>query len=392
MGRSGDGVGLLDVYDEERVSLISQNLATAIDAATFGERSWDEVPTILSEAFPGSWGGLANMNFPESRLNFLSLQNMDPAFVTAYAEHFAYINPWNAFWGAFKGSAIGASEEVCPARNFIKTEFYNDWLLPQDRAVAAAGTKVVGQRDEAVHLLLHYPLARSTVYDRAAVKVLSNVRGNLERSINMARLLRADVETAVAKAALVERGRCAAFIVDGDRRLRDMNALAERLFASGEGVAARQGRCHLLDADADACFAATLDKLSRRSPTPLSRIGFRTATGAWQVSLAALPIAPPPVGGRLVLLQPRPMILVLVADLGMRASSGGNLNAFASVFGLTQAEIVFCKRLLLGESIVEAAEQLGITQGTARTRLKTIFQKTNTSRQAELMLLLVNAG
>ncbi|WP_306226708.1 helix-turn-helix transcriptional regulator [Bosea beijingensis] len=330
------------------------------------------------------------MNFSESRLNFLSLQNMEPAFAAAYAGHFAAINPWNAYWGRIKGTTIAASEEVSPAQNFIKTEFYNDWLLPQNRAVAAAGMKLVGESGEVVNLLVHYPLSRSEVYDTATVKILTNIRGNLERSVNLARLLRADVETAVAEAALVERGRCAAFIIDGDRRLREANRLAERLFASGHGVAVRHGRCHLGDATADARFASALEALSRGEPTPISRIGFRTATGAWQLSLASLPVAQPPGGARLALLPPRRMVLVLVTDLGSRGLSAGNLDALAGGFGLTQSEIAFCKRLLLGETIAEAADKLGITQGTARTRLKTIFQKTGTSRQAELMLLLVN--
>ena len=84
------------------------------------------------------------------------------------------------------------------------------------------------------------------------------------------------------------------------------------------------------------------------------------------------------------------MVLVLVTDLGSRSLNAGSLDALAGGFGLTQSEIALCKRLLLGETVVEAAEKLGITPGTARTRLKAIFQKTGTSRQAELMLLLVN--
>lgn len=206
------------------------------------------------------------MNFSESRLNFLAFQNMDPAFVSAYAEHFAYINPWNAYWGRIKGTTIAASEEVSPAQNFARTEFYNDWLLPQNNAVAAAGMKLVHEGGEVVNLLVHYPLAKAGLYDEAALAILNNIRGNLERSVNLARLLRADVETAVAEAALVERGRGAAFIVDGDRRLREANRLAERLFASGHGVVVRHGRCHLGDVAADARFAAALEKLSWESP------------------------------------------------------------------------------------------------------------------------------
>ena len=386
------GRALLDVYDEDRVSLISQNLAAAIDAATFGEGSWDRVPAILCDAFPGSIGSFVNMNFSENRVNFYASQNIAPAFITSYAEHFAAINPWAAYWGPINRTTIAASEDVYPARSFANSEFYNDWLLPQGRAEAAVGMKLVGGHDEAVHFTLNYALAQSDTYDRAALKVLNNIRGSLERSVNLARLLRSDVETVVARTALVERSRSAAFVVDGDRRLRDANALAERLFASGSGVTARHGRCHLADADADAHFAAALDRLSQGRPSPVSRIGFRTAAGAWQVSLAALPVVEPPGGARLVLLPPQRMILVLVSDLGSKGLRTGNLEPLGRVFGLTQSEIVFCKRLLLGASIVEAAEQLGITQGTARTRLKTIFQKTGTSRQAELMLLLVNAS
>lgn len=383
--------GPIDVYDEDRLSVISQNVAAAIDAAAFGEASWDRVPAILSDAFPGSWGGLANMNFPENRLNFLSLQNMEPAFVTAYAEHFAHINPWNAYWRSLKGTTIGASEEVAPARSFINTEFYNDWLLPQGRTVAAAGMKIVGDGDEVANLLMHYPLSKSGVYDRAAVKVLSNVRGNFERSINLARLLRSDVETAVAKAALVERSRCAAFVVTGDRRVRDANSPAERLFVTGQCVSIRHGRCHLADATADTRFAAALALLSQGRPTPVSRLGFRTAAGAWQISFAALPIAQP-AGGRLTLLPPERLVLVQILKLGSKGLNAGDLAPLAPAFGLTPSEIALCRRLLLGESVADAAERLGITQETARTRLKAIFQKTDTSRQAELMLLLVGAS
>ena len=87
------GSGHVDIYDETRVAAISMEIAAAIDAAVFGEASWDEVPMALSRGFPGSWGGLYSINFPESRLNFASLQNIDPGFVGPWLEHFAYIIP-----------------------------------------------------------------------------------------------------------------------------------------------------------------------------------------------------------------------------------------------------------------------------------------------------------
>lgn len=383
--------GLQDDFDENRVVAISRAVAAAIDAATFGSGSWDEVPLALSRAFPGSFGILYNMNFPEKRLNFLSIQNTDPAFVDSYGAHFAYINPWAGYWSAIRRSVVAASEDVFPARSFARSEFYNDWLLPQNKAEAAAGMKIVGERDEAVYLLLHFPLAKSGHYDKAGVEILNRVRGNLERSVNLARHLRLDVEAALADTALIARSRSAAFVVTGDRRLCDANAEAERLLSTGEGVGVRNGRCHLMDKDADARFGTALEKLIAGMPTDVSRIAFRTAAGAWQVSLAALPV---PDGPSAVasLLPPRPMVLVLVTDLRPQAVTAGDLAVLAHLFALTPAEITFCRRLLRGDSVAEAAERLSLTEGTARTRLKAILHKTGTTRQGQLMLLLARLG
>lgn len=59
------------------------------------------------------------------------------------------------------------------------------------------------------------------------------------------------------------------------------------------------------------------------------------------------------------------MVLVLVTDLGSRDVNAGSLDALAGGFGLTQSEIAFCKRLLLGETIAEATDRLGITEEPA---------------------------
>lgn len=377
----------LDSYSEDRVAAISSEVAAAIEAATLGSGSWDDVPAALSSAFPGSWGGLYNMNFPENRLNFATIQNMEPGFLRSLTEHFAYVNPWTAYWSSFKSTVIAASEDVSPARSIAGSEFYNDWLLPQDKEAAVA-MKLVGERGEAVQLLLHYPLSKSDGYDRAGLEILHRVRGSLERSVNLARLLRTDIEAAATGASLVERSRCSAFIVTGDRLLRDANLMAERLFTSGEAVAVRHGRCHLADKDADARFGASLEKLAAGKPMLTSRIAFRTATRAWQVSVAAIPLPRPAAQNILSLLPPRRMILVLVVDLGPGGSDAADLASLSTLFGLTPSEIAFCRRLLLRDSVADAAEQLGITVGTARTRLKAILQKTGSSRQGQLILLL----
>ncbi|MEY9164591.1 DNA-binding CsgD family transcriptional regulator [Sinorhizobium fredii] len=381
------GQSRVGTYSEKHVAAISADLAASIDAAAFGAGSWDEVPGVLSHAFPGSFGGLWNMNFAESRLNFLAVRNIDPAFAKSFSDHFAYINPWIPYWSGARSGITALSEEVFPARTFADTEFYNDWLRPQKDVEAGAGMKILGDRGETIQFIMNFPLSLSETYGKAAVEVLTRVRGNLERSISLARLMRTGVEQTMAAAALVERNRCAAFVVEGDRLVREANQMALQIVSSGQALIVRSDRCFIANTDADARFGSFLAKLSQGIPTDGERISFRTSAGAWQITMAALPPAEP-ARTNISLLPPRQLILVLVTELNPAIPDTADLSTLSAIFTLTPSEIMFCRRLVNGESVADAAEQLGITVETARTRLKSILQKTGTSRQGQLMLLL----
>jgi DNA-binding CsgD family transcriptional regulator len=60
-------------------------------------------------------------------------------------------------------------------------------------------------------------------------------------------------------------------------------------------------------------------------------------------------------------------------------------------FDLTPAEARLVARLITGESLRPCAKALGIKYETVRTYLKSVFQKTKTRRQAELVLVVIRA-
>jgi DNA-binding CsgD family transcriptional regulator len=60
-------------------------------------------------------------------------------------------------------------------------------------------------------------------------------------------------------------------------------------------------------------------------------------------------------------------------------------------FDLTPAEVRLLLRLIEGKSLRSSAAALGIKYETARTVLKNVFRKTGTCRQAELVVMIVNA-
>jgi DNA-binding CsgD family transcriptional regulator len=60
-------------------------------------------------------------------------------------------------------------------------------------------------------------------------------------------------------------------------------------------------------------------------------------------------------------------------------------------FGLTPAEARLALHLVAGETLRSAAVELGISYETTRSSLKNIFKKTETCRQAELVIVILTA-
>jgi DNA-binding CsgD family transcriptional regulator len=64
-------------------------------------------------------------------------------------------------------------------------------------------------------------------------------------------------------------------------------------------------------------------------------------------------------------------------------------EAFAKLYGLTEGELRVLLAIAPGSSLKEAAAMLGIRETTAKTHLHRIFGKTGTSKQTELLRLLM---
>jgi DNA-binding CsgD family transcriptional regulator len=75
---------------------------------------------------------------------------------------------------------------------------------------------------------------------------------------------------------------------------------------------------------------------------------------------------------------------------GMRADHASNC-IFKDRFDLTPAEARLVARLMTGESLRSCATAVGIKYETLRGQLKSVFQKTKTHRQAELVTVVIRA-
>jgi DNA-binding CsgD family transcriptional regulator len=173
--------------------------------------------------------------------------------------------------------------------------------------------------------------------------------------------------------------------IDAMGRLIHANAAAQQLLGTSIHIAG--GRLAFRDRQAAAEYGKVIDRLTGLGPGKTLRA---PPIVARRENAAPIVIRILPVDGeaRSPFLSAR--ALVLLSEIVAPARS--DWQAFGRAFGLTPAEARLAALLATGQSLEKAAEALGVTRETARSRVKSIFQKTDTHRQGALVALLTSFG
>jgi hypothetical protein len=129
-------MGAIDEYSE---------LVSSIYDAALDFEKWPAVLERLADALKGSSAVLRTGNLENNQGKWISVR-MDPRFDQLYVE---YYKEHHALWQHGGIRPVGSCEsdrEVIPKEELVRTEFYNDFLLPQDTHTALR-TYVLAEAD-----------------------------------------------------------------------------------------------------------------------------------------------------------------------------------------------------------------------------------------------------
>jgi DNA-binding CsgD family transcriptional regulator len=184
-----------------------------------------------------------------------------------------------------------------------------------------------------------------------------------------------------SKLSALERVNSAALVIDAAGRATQMNLPAQNLLGGDFNLVRGRPAAH--------------DPASNRRLQQLVSSALHTAPGG---ARAYAPVVVDRDEAPWLLVEAMPVtafgsdlfssgrLILLLTDL--RSPLRPDSRQLCAAFGLTAAEAKLAARLASGLGIDVAAASLGVSRETARSQLKAVFAKTNTSRQAELAGLL----
>ncbi|HUQ36595.1 MAG TPA: hypothetical protein VM144_09480 [Aestuariivirga sp.] len=176
----------------------------------------------------------------------------------------------------------------------------------------------------------------------------------------------------------LDRVGCAAILIDRHGRVTRVNHRAEELFCTDFGIrnsrlwTAANASLERLDR-----FMAEIE-LARSSSRPLPAPVIIARNGAPWLLIEAMPVT-----SALNDVFEGCRALLVVSDLCRPSITDAALLSL--VFGLTSAEARLAAAICEGQDLNGAAVNFGVSRETLRSQLKTVFAKTGSRRQAELV-------
>lgn len=281
---------------------------------------------------------------------------------------------------------VRPGEALVPEEELVRTEYYNDYMKPQN---------VHYSLGVAFHFVEGFHIHLGAVRSRRAGGF-----GPAEREI--AEALAPHVGQAVRLRARLARERCrvqaleevadalpfGVLHLDAKGKVLEANRRGAEILRASDGLKTVDGRLEAdtwVDSRALSLLIGSAAKPAAGvKPGGAARISRPSGARPYVVNVFPLNPARLPGSG-----PECPAVILLISDpSGMPADAAGRLR---EVFGLTPAEASVCLLLGAGEELAVAAGRLGISANTARTHLKHIFLKTETSRQSELVRILNDA-
>jgi len=238
---------------------------------------------------------------------------------------------------------------------------------------------------------LHQGLREPPV-SRAQTARADEVAPHLERAarLSVANLLQAS--PASVGMEIVNRLRYPMFLLKAVGDVVHMNEAARGLLEESDAVLRLEGR--RLSASDPACarhLAAVLaDCDASGSDAAQARIVSLQRPGKRPLKGFVSPLQPASVMG--VFGAQR---LVMAAFAGPTRSALPDVSFLIAAYGLTPAEARVATQVALGKSIKQTAQELRVQPTTVRTQLDSVFRKTGTGKQSEMvaeLLFLPNIG
>ena len=377
----------MDMMRQEEVL----DLVGDVYAAAAAPERWRAVLGRIEDASHSDGLNLFLRRHDASQPPAMSSSSLDAECLDPLMEHYWQVDPWAELIDRCPSvltTEVTQGREAISHDDLVGTEFYNDWMR-RFGLLDSFAVRLDGNPSDDCAVLSGMRRADRGDYQPEDLALLQALVPHLRQAAAIDRQLRASVaQTGVLEHAL-DQFDTGVIVVDRHGTVVRTNRAADQIIAADDGLSiGREGLRAAHTADGRQLRALIAESIR-------TSLGLHTECGGWMTLRRRSERRP-----YCVLLSPVGVLgteqgsapgaaVIVVADPDRRRTVP--TAALQQLWQLTPAESRLAASLAAGLDLKEAAAQLEIRISTARQYLKRVFAKTDTHRQAELVVLVARA-
>jgi DNA-binding CsgD family transcriptional regulator/PAS domain-containing protein len=326
---------------------------------------------------------LRSVDLQTHQAGFVASAGYDPAWQDAYCKHFVKLDYYNHVMNQYAPGKIFLSDQHMDQTKLRKSEYYNDYIRPQDK-VHAFGVFLLKEGDRSLVLGVQRG-ERAGAFGEEQARLMGILAPHVTRAVQVHRKISGITVEKEWALGTLDQLRMGVILTNSTGAPLFVNRAAEHFLVSGQGINTHQGRLALPNMAETARFYQLIADAAQGAP----------GTNRGGDMRIALPDGEP----LHCLVMPIPLELSARLDVALASGcvaiflsqpSGLQLppKRLAALYGLTPAEARLAGQLAALKSMEQAADELCVTVHTARSQLKSIFAKTGAQSQSELLMLL----
>jgi DNA-binding CsgD family transcriptional regulator len=372
---------------DERDRLLA--LIQRLYAAPGSIEGWHGFLFDLHISLDGTGASFISHNYGSQDGSVLVSAALDREVLRSYEHYWGSLDPWacSPTTRRLASGTVVVGDELVTHADMRRTAFYNDFARHFDIVRCIVG--MIEVEPHAVSVLSVSRSEKRGSFGQEHVALLNGLMPHLQRALQIHRRLSDSQAVSDASTAALDRLPHGVLLVGASGRVMLANRAAGEILRAHDGLSVRnrelfgsrvQDTSALRRLIGDAVGTGTGDGLGAGGMVMLGRPSGR----------AALRVLVTPVARRQVLLGPEgAAACIFVTDPErFHVPSSGHVQ---HVFGLSAAETRVAMAMLDGKTVERLADELCISRNTARTHLRRLFTKTGTTRQADLVRILLGA-
>ena len=347
---------------------------------------WPVVLQRLVEALDGTSGTIHHHQLPSQASNVSADWNLDSNAISEYTSYYGFRNIWRTHRPeVLRRGSINTSQSMCPDEVFRSSEYYNDFLRRYNLFHCLVGTL---RDDKAVssNLTVFRPQGAPN-FNGEARKLLAILMPHLMRAFELHNRIQGLEGKTSALEDILNLRPTAIVLLDWRGRVVFANEAAAalcqvensvRLTKSGIVAASPSENRLLARLISGALHPGIGGAKDPGGMMHVSRVSFGRPLQLFVAPVRSETLEP---GNRI------PAAVVFIADPDRNPRLPA--EQLQQMYGLTRAESRLAQLLLAGFDLKQSSDQLGVRMSTVRAQLKSIFVKTETNRQSDLLRLLL---